>query len=254
MIPTLDNETLSTTSQTIFPWGRLPVIGDSIEIDNQPVDSVDYGPSDSTFRNVWYVNFDVLGSSQIEPSTLRPRMLSTVLPSIVQVFHQAPETMRSPRNRSATSPFPNYRFLFPVEEFQHICAEARDEVFEHGMESVFSLSLASFIESYQELAIHIISRIVASGSVDKVVAMEILRQMGLSEHEPTYDSRLSLLLQHLKSDLVMVRYGAMYGLSSMDDPNVIPEIEHACKQETDPYLQKYMRATLEQLRDTLSEA
>ena len=68
------------------------------------------------------------------------------------------------------------------------------------MESVFSLSLASFIESYQELAIHIISRIVASGSVDKVVAMETLRQMGLSEHERTYDERLDLLLQHLKSD------------------------------------------------------
>ena len=52
----------------------------------------------------------------------------------------------------------------------------------------------------------------------------------------------------------MVRYGAMYGLSSMDDPNVIPKIEQAYRQETDPYLQKYMHAALEQLRDTLSEA
>ncbi len=122
------------------------------------------------------------------------------------------------------------------------------------MESVFSLSLASFIESYQELAIHIISRIVASGNIDKVVAMETLRQVGLSEHERTYDERLDLLLENLHSNLVMVRYGAMYGLSSMDDPKTIPDIERAYEQETDPYLQKYMHAALEQLRDTLSGA
>ena len=127
-------------------------------------------------------------------------------------------------------------------------------MFEHGMESVFSLSLASFIEEYKEQAVKVASRFLASGSVDKVVAMETLHQMGLSEHERTYGERLDLLLENLHSDLVMVRYGAMYGLSSMDDPNVIPEIEHACMQETDPYLQKYMRATLEQLRDTLSGA
>ncbi len=141
-----------------------------------------------------------------------------------------------------------------VEELRQITLAAEGEVFEHGMESVFSLCLESFIEAYQGLAIRTIANALASGSVDKVVAMETLRQMGLSEHEPTYNIRLNLLLHYLSSDLAMIRYGAMYGLSYMDDPNVIPEIEQAYKQETDLYLQKYMSAALEQLRATLSGA
>ena len=44
--------------------------------------------------------------------------------------------------------------------------------------------------------------------------------------------------------------GAMYGLSSMDDPKTIPDIERAYEQEKDPDLQKYMSAALEQLHDT----
>ena len=123
-------------------------------------------------------------------------------------------------------------------------------MFEHGMESVFSLSLASFIEEYKEQAVKVASRFLASGSVDKVVAMETLHQMGLSEHERTYDERLDLLLENLHSDLAMVRYGAMYGLSSMDDPKTIQDIELAYEQEKDPDLQKYMSAALEQLHDT----
>ena len=83
--------------------------------------------------------------------------------------------------------------------------------------------------------------------------METLHQIGLSEHEPTYDARLKLLVENLDSDLAMIRYGAMYGLSSMDDPKTIPEIELAYAEETDPDLLKYMSATLEQLRETQTE-
>lgn len=122
------------------------------------------------------------------------------------------------------------------------------------MESAFSLRLASLIELHQELAIDLVSRFLASGSVDKAVAMETLHQLGLSEHEPTYDARQKLLLQYLGSDLAMLRYGAMYGLSSMDDPKTIPAIEQAFKQETYPDLLQYMSAALEQLRETLTEA
>ena len=153
-------------------------------------------------------------------------------------------------------------------EFRRLFAAATSEVFEHnaefrrlfaagiehGMESTFSLRLASLIELHQELAIDLVSRFLAGGSLDKMVAMETLHQLGLSEHEPTYDARKGLLLQHLSSKVAMIRYGAMYGLSSMDDPGVIPEIAKAYKQETDPYLKKYMSAALEQLRETLSGA
>ncbi len=164
------------------------------------------------------------------------------------------ESVHLSKEISTSSTAPEFLSFFPTFIFHQICSAAKDEVFEHGMESVFSLSLASFIESYQGLAISIVSQFLASGSLDKVVSMETLHQMGLSEHEPTYDARLNLLLQNLNNDLAMVRYGAMYGLSSMDDPTTIPEIERVYKIETDPYLQKYMSAALSQLRETQSGA
>lgn len=140
------------------------------------------------------------------------------------------------------------------EEFRRLFAAATPEVFEHGMESAFSLRLASLIELHQELAIDLVSRFLAGGSLNKAVATETLRQLGLSEHAPTYDARQKLLLQYLGSDLAMIRYGAMYGLSSMDDPKTIPAIEQAFEQETYPDLLQYMSAALEQLRDTQSGA
>ena len=135
-----------------------------------------------------------------------------------------------------------------------MAALAEEEVFEHGMDSAFSLSLENFIELYQGLAIKIISDSLASGNLDKAVEMETLRQLGLSEHERTHEARLKLLVQYLSSDIVMTRYGAMYGLTSMDEPRVIPDVERAFANETDPYLQKYMSAALAQLRETQTGA
>lgn len=164
------------------------------------------------------------------------------------------ETVRLSKELTTSSTAPDFLSVIPTLIFQQMCVAAENEVFEHGMESVFSLSMDSFIELYQGLAIRIISDSLASNRVDKAVAMETLHQLGLSEHEPTCDTRKDLLLQHLSSEVAMIRYGAMYGLSSMDDPGVIPEIAKAYKQETDPYLKKYMSAALEQLRETLSGA
>lgn len=131
-----------------------------------------------------------------------------------------------------------------------VLSAAREEVFEHGMESVFSLRLSSFIEMYEEQTVRVISRLLASGSVDKEVAMETLRQLGLSEHEPTHDARQKLLLQHLDSDLAMIRYGAMYGLSYMDDERIVPSIRRAYQKETYPDLLNFMKVVLDQLDDT----
>lgn len=169
--------------------------------------------------------------------------LRTTVTFVSKSVHQTKELAASSNSPESQSEWLT-RILWKV------LSVAKEEVFEHGMESVFSLRLSSFIEMYEEQTMRIISRLMASGSLDKVVSMETLHQMGLSEHEPTYDARLNLLLQHLKSDLVMVRYGAMYGLSSMDDPKTIQDIELAYKQETDPDLQRYMSAALEQLHDT----
>ena len=144
------------------------------------------------------------------------------------------ETVHLTKEISASSTAPDFLTVFPTLIFMQICSAAEEEVFEHGMESVFSLSLASFIEEYKEQAVKVASRFLASGSVDKVVAMETLHQMGLSEHERTYDERLDLLWKIYTATWQWCAMVAMYGLSSMDDPKTIQDIELAYEQEKDP--------------------
>lgn len=141
-----------------------------------------------------------------------------------------------------------------VEEFRRIFFEARDEIFEDGMESDFSRKLSVLIEEHKEQAIKFAAEYMDSEEVDEEVASELLRQLGHCEHIPTYNSRLNLLVRSLKNDSSMVRDGAILGLASLDDPGVIPDVEEAVAGEQDPELRDDMIKVLEQLRATLTGA
>ena len=140
-----------------------------------------------------------------------------------------------------------------VEEFRRLFAAAREEVFEDGMESVFSRNLAVLIKEHKDQAIIFAAEYLESDDFDEEVGAETLRQLGHSKNEPTYMSRLDLLVRGLHHDSAMVRDGAILGLASMDDPGVIAELEEAVKREQDPELRDDMNDVLEQLRATLIE-
>ncbi len=140
-----------------------------------------------------------------------------------------------------------------VEEFRRLFAAAREEVFEDGMESVFSLKLTVLINEYKDQAVKLAAEYLDSDEVDEEVAAETLRQLGHSKNESTYMSRLDLLVRGLHHDSAMVRDGAILGLASMDDPSVISEVREAVKREQDPELREDMNDVLEQLRATLTE-
>lgn len=141
-----------------------------------------------------------------------------------------------------------------AEELRRIFFEAREEVFEDGMESNFSRKLSVLIEEHKEQAIKFAAEYMDSEEVDEEVASELLRQLGHSRHEPTYTSRLVLLVRGLQNKSSMVRDGAILGLASLDDPKVIPDVEEAVVREQDPELRDDMNDVLEQLRATLNGA
>ena len=140
-----------------------------------------------------------------------------------------------------------------VEEFRRLFAAAREEVFEDGMESVFSRKLTVLIDEYKDQAVKLAAEYLDSEEVDEEVAAETLRQLGHSQHEFTYNSRLNLLVHGLSSKSAMVRDGAILGLASLDDPSVIPEVVEAVNREKVPELRDDMNDVLEQLRATLTE-
>ena len=121
------------------------------------------------------------------------------------------------------------------------------EVFEYGMESSFSRTLDSLIRSYSNDAVVEVERILAHADTSLDVKEECLLQLGAIEHNPTIQSRLSLLIGHLWSEQVGVRDCAALGIASMDDPSAIHPLQHAVKAEASDRLREDLQLVLDQL-------
>lgn len=260
MMYTAGNETLLKPAKKNHPWERLLEFPEVPKTDNQSAEEIVFRHSSSSFPRIWGGVFDTELSNTYEQGFFQNDAFATQLTKealetrLIYSINGPRQILLVLRDWPVDSTISSDIAESPEEEFRQLTIAAKEEAFEHGMDSEFSLSLENFIELYQGLAIRIISDSLASGNLDKVVAMETLRQMGLSEHEQTHEARLKLLVQYLSSDIVMTRYGAMYGLTSMDEPRIIPDVERAFANETDPYLQKYMSAALAQLRETRAGA
>ena len=143
-----------------------------------------------------------------------------------------------------------YVSLSTEDAFRQLFSAARNEVFEDGMESIFSRRLTDLIQKHKEQAIRFAEDYLDSEEVDEEVAAETLRQLGHNRHKYTYSSRLSLLVHGLKHDSSMVRDGAILGLASMGDRSVIRQVRDAMLNEEIPELRDDMNDVLEQLRET----
>jgi hypothetical protein len=125
--------------------------------------------------------------------------------------------------------------------------DGSEEVFEYGMESSFSRTLDSLIRSYSNDAVVEVKRILTHTDISLDVKEECLLQLGAIEHNPTSQSRLSLLIDHLWSEQVGVRDCAALGMASMDDPSAIHLIQHAVRVEKSDRLREDLQLVLYQL-------
>ena len=125
-----------------------------------------------------------------------------------------------------------------------------EEAFEYGMESKFSGILDSLIRSYSNDAVVEVERILAQADISLNVREECLLQLGAIEHNPTSQSRLSLLIDHLWSEQIGVRDCAALGIASMDDPSAIHPLQHAVRVEKSDRLRDDLQLVLDQLMAT----
>lgn len=146
--------------------------------------------------------------------------------------------------------------VYSVEEEQRLRIEienmfeyAKDEVFEDGMESTFSLHLLRLLEEHGEFAMNQIVFLVEEKGVSSEVLAETLRWFGLMEDGPAYAHRRWLLQRCLKSSSVIVRDGAILGLSFLEDPRSIPILEQAYYSE----IHESLRADILQVLNDLKE-
>ncbi len=127
---------------------------------------------------------------------------------------------------------------------------AFDERFEDGMESVFSRTLVSSIQTYGSAAVSALERVLNSKDVNAEIAAEALRWLAVIEHPDSYKYRLSILLDSLRSSFPSVRDAAGLALAVLDDPSAIPALQEAIAREACDELRQALQAVLDQLEQT----
>ena len=192
-------------------------------------------------------------SSQLEPivrqkemKMLDPNIMARMHKSITEIHHlieKQKETfalLRAPMTISKQEMLPNM--------LANLFYNARDEVFESGMNSRFSEGLHRIILEHGIAAIEQLRDIILSDNASTDVADEALRQLGRVDDAKTYDARLSLLESALKSDDLSIRNAAAIGIDYMEDPRAIPNLERAAKREQPEWFRQYLNDVITQLK------
>ena len=201
--------------------------------------------------------------------TLAPRQSSQITDAdattepyrdlLAEALFRQPTFVQRPQSRETQAPTLDYhRENFESSTSQFVGSEleakalrlfisAKEQIFEDGMESDFSLALAGFITSYGHLAMDVIISLVLSGQVNTEVFSEALRVVGRLRHKATHRDRLWLLERSLYSPSARVRDGATVGLSFLDDPIGADPLRFAIEREAIPELREDMKQVLTQL-------
>lgn len=129
-----------------------------------------------------------------------------------------------------------------------LCAAAKKQYFEDGMDSAFSIELIQCIKQYGDHTINELAHLILNKAVDDEVASEALRQLGHIDHPASYKARRWLLERSLLACAsALVRDGALLGLALLDDRHAMPYVRRAIQQEQCPELRESMLQLLEQL-------
>jgi hypothetical protein len=126
---------------------------------------------------------------------------------------------------------------------------ARDEEFEDGVETQFSINLNRAVQMAGQMSIEVITDLILTGKVNIEVGAEALRWIGRINDPATYESRQWLLERCLFSRFPRIRDGAALGLSSMDDPHSTKYLRFAVGREEIDELRKDLEQVLQDLEE-----
>lgn len=135
-------------------------------------------------------------------------------------------------------------------EVERIFKAAKDEVFEDGTRSNFSEALVSLVTENAQSTLKALRDLILNEKVNLEAASQALRWLGHMQHAPSHGLRLELLTQGLSSRSALVKDGAALGLSYLDDPRAIPDLQNAIEQERSMSLREDLQQVLSQLEDT----
>lgn len=137
-----------------------------------------------------------------------------------------------------------------IHVLDDLFVNAENETFEDGMDTAFSINLRRIIQYSGVNAVDVLDNILSSNHVNAEIAEEVLRQIGYMNDTHTHRHRLDLLKCQLKSSNSRIRDAASIGISAMDDPEAIPDIQKAINDKRNRNLRQDLEMVLAQLQDT----
>jgi hypothetical protein len=132
-------------------------------------------------------------------------------------------------------------------ELEQIFSAARYEIFEDGMESEFSQRLIDIVLRHGQAAVLEIAAFLKQPITPSPVAAEALRWLGWIRHPSTHAIRRWVLCDNLTSRSLIVRDGAIVGLTYFNDPSTRSYVVSAQSTETSTALQTDLDQLLDQL-------
>jgi hypothetical protein len=127
---------------------------------------------------------------------------------------------------------------------------AKDEVFENGIESSFSKSLAKLIHENWSETLEKFALIIEQPEVNDETGSEALQVLGRIDHASSFVRRLWLVRHYLFSESPDLREASSLALASLDDPDAIADLKAAIDREPINGLREDMIQVLRQLENT----
>ena len=154
-----------------------------------------------------------------------------------------------PPSDASTLPFPfTRRSELPIEIDWSSCLTGFvDEEIEDGMTASLGEKISNLIRFHGSEAVKRLKGLISSNELSPSLASHTLRWLGRIKDSASFDSRLELLCESLRSKSPAIRDGASLGLAALGSTKAIPFLLEAIEREKLPGL----RADLEQVRRKL---
>ena len=127
------------------------------------------------------------------------------------------------------------------QKLQDILGIGQQELDNDDDTGQFYEQLIEFIEMHNRDAVEAIEDVLKQHKYNSYLLSDVLSALGDASEPVSYQQRLNLLHNYLFNDTPRIRYGAMIGLSSLKDPQSLPLLERALKEENVGMLQTLLQ-------------
>lgn len=133
---------------------------------------------------------------------------------------------------------------------KRLMQQSRGRLFEDGEVSELALRVQRAFKQNAGFAADALLELALQPDAEPRAMHEVFKWLGAFKNAYSQSARLYVCEQALAADVPRVRAGAALGLSWLDDPHAIPNLEEAVARETIPELKDDLQQVLDQLRDT----